>query len=484
MARKLLILFLSGTLIVEAIYIMLFGESSVGWALALAATQLACGILLLGRTHGSWSLPSVCNPACVMLGTWFLLFCARPLALLSEEGEQRFKFSGVISEEPARLVLTAMSLAACAIAPVVMSEALRRHPRTGDDGLWHGFNPAVKRPAQQMLRLLSILLLVASLLGACALFYLSPSAWSELADRNWYMESSMGRIGYLMLLCAAGAPTLWVLSIEGRWTGRGAAVVALIGAMSLALLSLTQGRGIVLAAALAATVAAALGSRRRERLATVMLVGLGATVVWSHLVLGGPESGNGTPAPWIGATAAQQLGSATENVAESWHRAGSEIPHDYGWHFLGLLFEGMPPEHRPIAGSEEFTRTFFPDSQSGRAGPLLSELIWSFGALGIPLMSLSAIACVRILQRWRHRALTLPPTKARLRCALLASLMFPLLTQAPLAAATQVIPYLLLILVLAYAVTHLCFAGWLASVSGATARPDPTSRRFMRPGTA
>jgi hypothetical protein len=81
-------------------------------------------------------------------------------------------------------------------------------------------------------------------------------------------------------------------------------------------------------------------------------------------------------------------GSKFDNVVTAVALTPQAVPHDHGKHFFGIAFEFLPPEDRPVKGSEGFTHAYFPEiaDDVGRASPMISEFFWSFGYLGVGII--------------------------------------------------------------------------------------------------
>lgn len=263
----------------------------------------------------------------------------------------------------------------------------------------------------QKLRRLVLFFLTVGAVGVGIIVTSNPAVLTGTVDRNLYVQTPLGRMGYGLLLFVTPVPALaYLYALEKRRLSECVSIRAIAFAICTVVIAMWLGsvhgsRGLLIGMLVSLVVAHSVRHRRVGAKGTVVLF-LG--VVGFLLAWDAWEASESRVNTLSGAaiTLVATGGSSFDNIVEVIRSTSWGIKHDYGYHFLGVVFDFLPADLRPISGSERFTEVFFPDvfrQGIGRAGPMISEFYWSFGIAGVAGLGLITGGLFGVVDRWRKQ---------------------------------------------------------------------------------
>lgn len=312
--------------------------------------------------------------------------------------------------------------------------------------------PEEVRPRDvRVLGRLAVGFLAVGAIGAAIIVVSNPTVLTGAIDRNYYVQTTFGRLGYVLLLVLTPVPAAaYLYGLESR-RSRGSLSMGTVAIMvglvlsSLWLASIHRSRGMLIGMVMSLLVAHSVRRRRLGVRSTVAAcVGIaGMLLLWNAWE--SPELLTSS-LPRRGLNLVATGGSYFDNLVEVIRGISWGIDHDYGYHFLGVVFDFLPAEMRPIAGSERFTEIFFPRVYRqgvGRAGPMISEFYWSFGLAGVAGLGLLTGGVFGVVDRWRERLALRRFSRQELWGALLYSVLLPSFAGIAFGSFTKWVPVML-----------------------------------------
>jgi oligosaccharide repeat unit polymerase len=308
---------------------------------------------------------------------------------------------------------------------------------------------------------ITLILLTISVIGFLLITRGDLTAFLSQTKRNAYVQSHSGRIGLALLFFALPIPCIMFSGFFARLRFkmtiyhkvRSFFFASFLSLLALGLISLHRGRGAILQAILTVLFSYSVIKKPIKLVGIIKICLLTVTFLVINDLVETERFFEYQPSSISSfSTAAIERtvwisGSSFDNMVAVVCETPHNINHDYGYHFLGLLFEFLPVKERPIKGSEAFTPLFFPEVWAkgvGRAAPMHSEFYWSFSVFGLFILAFFCGFAFALLAYWKRYLRKTSATPLGLYSAILYSFYAVVFVLMPFSNATQFIPFLFL----------------------------------------